>query len=114
MKHKLQVLKTRGPDTFDPHEDLRDHGYYTKPTFLKNHKSQQRNEVSQLSNSFAQLEIKKPVAQIKASQKITKPALETFKHPNHRYDDLFTTPFQSSLPYLQNKNSNHDSFRYLK
>jgi len=37
MLHKLAVLKTQGPDKFDPHEDHRDGSFYKRPSYHHGH-----------------------------------------------------------------------------
>ena len=114
MKHKFNVLKTRGPDKFDKHEDLRDAGYYTKPTHYQhgsNHNSQKRNEIL-LSNSIAQSQDNNYKQHPQVSfQKLTHPTFETSKHPNHNYDTAFKTTFKSSLGDSASQNNFYNSFR---
>ena len=117
MKHKLRVLKTRGPDKFDPHEDPRDAGFHSKPSYqyghyTLHHKSQKRNELPP-SNSFAQspVENKNSLPLVHSTQRFSEPTLHSLQHRNHNNDPAFTTPFVSSSKYATNKNTLYDSFR---
>jgi hypothetical protein len=115
MKHKLSVLKTRGPDKFDPHVDPRDTGSYTKPSYQHghytlHHQSQKRNEI-QNSNIFAQSPFENQPSLPLTAQKFSQPTLQMLQHRNHNYDNAFKTPFISSFKDKQSANSLYDSFR---
>ena len=115
MKHKLSVLKTRGPDKFDPHEDLRDSGFYTKPSYQHghytlHHQTQKRNELPH-TTTFAQSPIENLPLLPLTEQKFSQPTQQALQHRNHNYDIAFTTPFISSLKDKQSVSSVYDSFR---
>ena len=120
MKHKLSVLKTRGPDKFDPHVDPRDTGSYTKPSYQHghytlHHQSQKRNEIPN-SNTFAQSPFENQPSLPLKTQKFSQPTLYSqyltnVQHRNHNYENAFKTPFISSFKDKQSANSLYDSFR---
>ena len=105
MKHKLHLLKTRGPDKFDPHEDFRDSGYYTKPTYHSgfytlHHQSQKRNEVVPSKSSNLPM-VESKLSSHRPLRHSVVTAHRPLQHPNHNYENPFGTPFISSLPDLK-------------
>ena len=115
MLHKLAVLKTRGPDKFDPHEDHRDGSFYKRPTYHHTHytlhNSQKSGEV-QPTDTFAHSPVDSQVTlPLTQPQKLSQPFSQALQHPNHNYGDAFRTPFVSSEKYSQNRISAYDSFR---
>ena len=115
MLHKLAVLKTQGPDKFDPHEDHRDGSFYKRPSYHHGHytlhNSQKSGQVHP-SNTFAQSPIDSQVTlPFTQPQKLSQSSSQALQHPNHNYGDAFQTPFISSEQYSQNRISSHDSFR---
>ena len=116
MKHKLGVLKTRGPDKFDPHIDHHDGSVYTRPSYHHGpytlHHNSQKQFVKNPTDTFAQSPIDSQVTlPLIQPQKFSQPSSQALQHPNHNYDYAFKTPFISSEKYSQNRISSHDSFR---
>lgn len=95
LKHMKQGLKTHGPDKFDPHEDLRDSGYYTKPThhYGVAHKSQKRKEVSPYSTPFTSSIAQDTSHKSKQEDNF----IPHHQHPNHNYNDIFKSSIQEAF-----------------